>query len=95
MNRKQPILQRVMHGSEITSQSLPSIPLIEIIGCNRLLIENHICIISYSLQEISVRVKYGQIMIHGEGLHLSYISTDKIVISGCLHNIQLQENNHL
>jgi sporulation protein YqfC len=92
MNRKEPIFQRIIRGSDLANPSITAKPLIEIIGCNRLLVENHICIISYSLQEISVRVKYGHITIHGDRLRLAYISTDKIVVTGCLYDIQLQQN---
>ena len=92
MDRKEPIFQRIIRSSELANQSLTAKPLIEIVGCNRLLVENHICIISYSLQEISVRVKYGRITIHGDRLRLAYISTDKIVVTGCLYDIQLQQN---
>ena len=93
MNRNQSILQRFVHGSELSSQSLPSMPLIEIIGYNRALVENHICIISYSIQEISVRVKYGYITLQGENLHLAYMYTEKLVITGNLRNIQLHSSS--
>lgn len=92
MKRNLSILQRVIHSSELSSQPLPIVPLVEIVGCSRVLIENHTCIASYNTQEICTRVKYGMIIIRGDHLHLAYMSAEKLVITGSIESIHL--SNH-
>lgn len=89
MKRKKSILEQVLHGSELYSQPLPSVPLVEIVGNKRVLIENHTCIDSYCAQEICIRVKYGCIIVKGDHLFLDYMSPEKLVITGCICCIHL------
>ena len=92
MNRKKSILEQVLHGSELYVQPMPSVPLVEIVGNQRILIENHTCIDSYSSQEICIRVKYGYITINGDHLFLNYMSPEKLVITGSICCIQLNNS---
>lgn len=89
MKKHSSILDRVIHGSELSSQPLPGVPLIEVMGFSRVLIENHLCVCSYSLQKIEIRVKSGFVTVGGEGLHLVHMSPDQIVITGSIQQIQL------
>ena len=89
MNRKKSILEQVLHGSELYVQPLPSLPLVEIVGNKRVLIENHTSIDSYCSQEICIRVKFGYIIVKGDLLFLDYMSPEKVVITGCIRCIQL------
>lgn len=92
MKMKQAIMQHVIHGTELAAQPLPAVPLIEVIGFNRMLIENHICIDSYCPQEISIRVKYGSITVEGDCLQLAYMSPEKLVITGKIRSMQINDN---
>lgn len=89
MKRKQSVLEQVIHGSELYAQPLPTVPLVEIVGYKRVLVENHTCIDSYCPQEICVRVKYGCVTICGNSLRLDYMSPEKLVITGSIRCIQL------
>ena len=95
MNRNRSIMQRIIQGNQLSNHSLTPVPLIEITGCNRLLIEHHICVISYSVREISIQVKYGRVLIQGDNLHLMYMSSEKLVITGKLLSIHLCTGNGL
>ena len=95
MKRNQSILQRVIHGSELPSQPLPVVPLVEIVGQSRVLIENHTCIAAYNAQEIYARVKDGMIIIRGNHLHLAYMSGEKLVITGTIESIHLSNHTSL
>lgn len=83
------ILQRVVHGSELCQEPLPYVPLVEIMGDSRVLIENHKSILSYSTQEIHIHVKYGVVAVVGEQLLLSQMSKERIVITGMIDRVQL------
>lgn len=95
MKRKLSIWEQILNGSELNSQPLPSVPLVEIIGCKRVLIENHICIESYSPNEICIKVKYGYILINGNCLYVNYMSPEKLVITGSICGIRLNKENRL
>lgn len=89
MNQKKNIFQRVIHGNELSHEVLPVAPLVEIIGDERVLIENHICVVSYDTSKVCVRVKYGTVFVQGEQLHLTYMSIEKLIITGSINSVQL------
>lgn len=76
-------------GSDAYTPPLPSLPIMEMVGDRRLLIENHNGVTSYSDTDIYVRVKFGELRVSGEGLSLSYMSKCQLVIIGCIHSIQI------
>ena len=78
--------RRIMNSAEDLLQHLP---LIEIAGTHRVLIENYNCVTAYTNTEISVRVKYGDIKIYGEGLNIVKISNQQMVINGCFRQVLL------
>lgn len=95
MKKNQSILKQVIHGSEIRAQSFSTTPLIEIMGYGRVLIENHISISSYDMQQIYIRVKYGMVLVQGDALNLAYMSKEKLVITGKIGSIHLLNNSSL
>lgn len=76
-------------GKHLQAQPLPGKPLIEILGTNRVLIENHRGIVGYSLSEVTTRVDFGLIIISGDHLTLSMMNREQLVISGEIDSIQL------
>lgn len=67
----------------------PALPLIEIAGTGRVLIENHGGVTGYGRDCIRVRVKYGQICISGGSLEIAKMTKDQLVISGCIQEVKL------
>lgn len=65
--------------------------LIEICGQGRVLIEHHKGVRSYGHMEISINVTYGLVCICGEGLHLRFLSKEKLLITGKIRSITLCE----
>lgn len=76
-------------GRHLQTQMLPGKPLIEILGTNRVLIENHEGIRGYSLTEVIVGVVYGQVRIHGDRLTLSMMNREQLVVSGVIESVEL------
>ena len=66
------------------------VPLVEIVGKNRVLIENHNGISEYGCNNICIKAKDGCICINGKDLSLEVISKERVVITGRLESIGLQ-----
>ena len=64
-------------------------PIVELVGQNRLLIENHQGVETYSNNEIQIKVCYGAIVVTGDKLQLLEMSRIKLVICGRIDGIQL------
>ena len=79
-------LQRQM---ALSQEPIPGVPLIEITGQNRILIENHRGVCCYSRELIRVRVQYGEISITGTGLDMARMSREVLVITGRMDCITL------
>ena len=91
MNQRKSLLKQVMHGSELSMAPFPQLPLVEIMGSKRVLIENHCGVSGYGTTEICVRVKTGSIIILGQRLMLTQMSKEQIIITGCIDGIRLIE----
>ena len=65
------------------------LPILELIGQNRLLIENHQGVLSYSVKKIEIKVLYGSMIVTGEDLCLIEMSKVKLVICGRVDGLQL------
>ncbi len=70
-------------------ESFKPLPIIEIAGSNRVLIENHVGILGYSPDEIQIKVSYGAICVTGCDLKLLEISHDQLIIKGQIDRILL------
>lgn len=60
------------------------IPLVELCGRKRVLIENHLGIHGYTTCEIIIKVCFGFVYVHGENLKVTKICKEKLVISGII-----------
>ena len=69
---------------------LAKLPIVELVGQKRLLIENHQGVLSYSTEEIAIRVCYGCVVIAGEQLQLMEMSRVKLAICGRIDSVQLR-----
>lgn len=66
-------------------------PLIEICDYKRVLVEHHLGILEYDHSRISVKVSYGSIRVLGEKLQIRLLSKEKLIITGCIQSITLQQ----
>lgn len=70
----------------ITSKKLP---LVEVAGKNRVLIENHLGVLAYSLEEIQIKVSYGKLSVTGTQLKLLEMNREQLVIQGNIDSLAL------
>ena len=68
---------------------LPVLPIVELAGQRRLLIENHQGVLSYAPNEIKIKVSYGCVIITGATLQLMEMSRVKLAICGRIDCLQL------
>ena len=67
----------------------PSVPIVELAGSHRMLVENHLGVIQYSTEKIGIKMKYGQLQICGCGLTLEQMTKVKLVVTGRIDGISL------
>lgn len=56
--------------------------LIEIIGTQRILVENYLGLISYDSNQIVIRTHFENICVKGENLMLRFMHSERLVITG-------------
>lgn len=82
MSWKDSMLERFMLGADLPGELPPGLPLVELIGERRVLIENHRGVIAYGCNEICVKVQYGLLTVKGCELMLAKMTKDQLVITG-------------
>lgn len=82
-------MERIVSAADLPDEPVPGIPLVEIAGERRVLIENHCGVTEYSPQSICVRVKFGRICVSGNGLSLARMTKGQLIISGKVDSIHL------
>ena len=89
MDKKGRILERLTMAADLPDESIPGMPLVEISGNVRVLVENHMGVTEYGRDRIRVRVKFGDVCVCGCGLELSRMTKGQLIIRGRIENISL------
>lgn len=90
MTKGKDILRRLTREGELQEQPLPGLPIVELAGNRRVLIENHRGVREYSRERIGVKVKTGLVVVCGQGLELSRMTKQLLVIQGTIEGIRLE-----
>ena len=85
---------RKLSRSRDVGNKVVVLPLIEILGDQRVLIERHKGVLGYDRQRICIKLSYGIALIHGLNLEITYMSKTQLVISGRIQNVELKRSNH-
>lgn len=83
-------LQHLADRTELESEALPGLPILEIAGDRRVLIERHGGVVEYGPERIQVRVAYGTVCVTGCGLELVRMTNRQLVIGGRIDSVCLQ-----
>ena len=89
MERSRQWAQRLADGAQLYGEALPGVPLIEIAGDRRVLIERHDGVIEYGRECIRVCVRYGTLCITGNDMELTQMTREQLIISGKIDGIQI------
>ena len=71
-------------------ESVPGLPIVEIAGESRVLIENHQGVAAYGTGRILVNVKFGTISICGSNLEMLHMTKEQLVVHGRIDTVGLQ-----
>ncbi len=88
MQRADKMMQR-LSSSMLPQEALPGIPIVEIAGTGRVLIEGHRGVTEYGPERIQVTMRYGSLVILGCGLSLACMSKEQLVITGTVEQLCL------
>ena len=83
-------MRRMTEGLNLSESPLPGVPLVELSGDCRVLIENHAGVTQYGTERICVKVSYGCLVICGCDLLLSRMTSGQLVIRGKIHSVSIQ-----
>lgn len=89
MEQRKHWVQKIADDADLAGESLPGVPVVELAGECRVLIERHGGVTQYSGEQICVKVSYGQVCICGCALELKRMTKDQIVVSGRIDAVRL------
>lgn len=93
MARHDKILNRLAGKLDLSSQPLPGVPIIEIGGDRRVLIENHRGVTEYGKERICIQVKYGKVIVSGVNLELGFMSKQQLIVCGRIDSVTLERGD--
>ncbi|MBQ7801805.1 MAG: YabP/YqfC family sporulation protein [Oscillospiraceae bacterium] len=81
--------ERLVDGADLSGEPMPGVPVVELAGDRRVLIERHGGVTEYSGEKICVKVRYGTVAVCGCGLELTCMTREQLVITGRIDSLQL------
>lgn len=89
MARNQKIINRLTTVPYLQDEPIPGLPLIEIVGDCRVLIERHLGVTEYGNERIVIKVKQGQICVSGSCMELISMTKSQLVIKGTIFSVSI------
>lgn len=86
---KKNMIRQLAASADLPDTPIPTLPLVEIAGTGRVLIENHQGVTCYEPSMIQVKTRTGLICVEGESLELSCMTKGKLVILGQIRCVSL------
>lgn len=83
------ILARPIREQTLDSEAFPLMPIVELAGCSRLLVESHQGVIQYSETQIGIKMRYGLLTVCGCRLTLEHMTKGKLIITGQIDSVTL------
>ena len=82
-------MEKWMLGADLPDENLGRLPLVEICGDRRVLIEHHTGVTEDGPERICVQAHKGQITVLGQGMKLCRMSDRQLIISGRIQGVAL------
>ena len=93
MGKKYRIMELLADRTELETEPMPTQPIIEIAGEQRMLVENHRGVSAYNSERILINVEFGAICVCGCGLRLFRMTREQLVIRGKIVSVSLLRRN--
>lgn len=84
------IWERMLEQSDHDICATPNQTIIEIAGEHRVLIENHLGVVTYGNERILIKVTFGFVSVCGYHLEMKCMSGEQVLIFGDIHSVSLQ-----
>ena len=78
---------RIGAAADLQDECIPGLPLIEIAGNVRVLIEHHCGVTEYGTQRIVVQTKGNLVAVEGDSLELTKMTANQLIISGTICSV--------
>lgn len=91
MKHKKHVVNKLIHIMELEPDILPGLPVIELFGNQRLIIENYLRVTDYSAEQIYIALSFGHLQIYGSNLLLARLAQDKLVVTGRIQKLSLND----
>lgn len=89
MDNKHKLIRWITESADLSSEPVPAQFLLELLGQDRVLIENHRGIREYGCEKIGVKAAFGSVTVCGEALELCRVSKERLIIRGKIDSIQI------
>lgn len=89
MKQRNKVWERILCMADLSGEQLPGLPLAELVGEHRVLIENHQGVHAYGPEEIRISVAFGSIVVSGNHLELACMTGERLIITGTIESIHL------
>lgn len=94
MKQYEKTLQRLSTTVYESNEQLPGVPIVELAGDRRLLIENHRGVTEYGSERICVKLKYGILCVCGCEMELVKMTKEQLVITGLIGSVTIQRKGN-
>ena len=89
MKQQKGVLRKLYEKTDLLYQPLPGVPVVELAGDRRVLVERHQGVTEYGTSRICIQVKYGQLCVCGDTMELVLMTGEQLVITGRIDSITL------
>ena len=86
------LISKLSGAVGLHSESILGMPVLELCGDDRILVENIRQVISFDENQIYVSVEFGFLCLEGECLLLDYLGENRILVKGKIATITVQRN---
>ena len=87
--RNRGVMQKFCDLADLPDEPLNGLPLVEIAGDRRVLIERHLGVTEYTKERILIKVRIGQICVYGDEMELSSMTKGQLIIRGQIAGVHI------
>ena len=84
------LMEQLAQGADLPGEPLPGLPIVEISGDRRVLVEHHSGVTAYCSTQIGIKVKFGEILVCGNCLEFTRMTRHQLIINGQIDSVVLR-----
>lgn len=89
MRDRKHLWETAAKAADLQTEAVPGMPIVEICGRQRVLIEHHYGVTEYGDKSICIKIKYGRITVSGSCLNLCRMTKQTVIITGNIDSVHL------